>query len=118
MTGELLHAIAQVQKPKVCRPDIPATSGHHKLASTLKHVLAHIIQVRTGHTLRPTDANIVSGVGAITARPMGAQEVIPTIAIEQSSRFTVNCHVDWLVAFHTFARARIKFDNADVAEVS
>ena len=45
MTGEFLHAVAQVHQAEVARPDEAAAGGHNELAAAFEHVDAHVVEV-------------------------------------------------------------------------
>ena len=117
MTGEFLHAVAEVHQAEVAGPDEATAGGHDQLAAAFEHVDAHVVQVGAGDCLGAAHADVVGGVGAVAAGAVSAKKIIPAVAIDQVGGFAVDGDVDGLVAFDVLARLGIEFDEPDEAEV-
>ncbi len=118
MAGELLHAVAEVEQPEMPRADLTAARAKKQLATPLEHVDAHVVEKGPGHFPGPAHADVVRGIRAGAARPVGDQQVVPTLAEDHDRRFGVDGDVNRLsLGIQTFPGLRIQLDEADVAEV-
>ncbi|MPN18034.1 hypothetical protein SDC9_165392 [bioreactor metagenome] len=117
MIRHFFHAIGYHEASEVPRACFAFASSNHQLATAFQHVSTHIVDVRTRHTARASDYNIISRIRSITASAVCAQQVIPAVAIHQSGSFAVDGNVDFLIALYALAGLWIKFHNANESEI-
>src|ERR1017187_10432512 len=79
MTGEFLHAVAEVHEAEVAKPDKANTGGRNALAPAFDHVVAKVVQVGTRGRLGAAHAEIVGGVRAVAAGAVGPKKIIPSV---------------------------------------
>ena len=98
-------------------PDEAAAGRHDQLAAALEQRDAHVIHVGAEDVPGAAHADVVGRVGAVAARAVSAQQVIPAVAIHQIGGFHVDGDVHRLVAGDAFSRFGIELDDADEAEI-
>src|SRR5574344_275916 len=86
-------------------------------ATTMKHIPAHIIQIRTRYIARPSYHDVIGRVYAVTASAVCAEQIVPSITIDQVGSLTVDSDIYGFVTFYTLSRFRIQFHDPDITEV-
>src|ERR1019366_7628038 len=99
MTGEFLHAVAEVHQAEMAKPDKAAAGGRDEFAAAFDHVVAKIIEVGASDRLGAAHAKIVGGVRAVAAGAMSAKKIIPAVVVDRVGGFAVNGDVDGLISF-------------------
>ena len=90
---------------------------NHHLSTALQHLSAHIIYVWTGYLSRTSHNDIVGRIRTIATGAMGAEKIIPAVAVNQISSLAVDGDIDGFVAFHPLTRLRVKFYQTDKSEI-
>ena len=89
-----------------------------QFAAAFEHIDAHVVEIRAGHFARATHADVVSGIGALTAGAVGYQQVVPPVAIDRNRGFGVDCDVyRRAVRVTALSGFGIQLDQPDVTEV-
>ena len=83
----------------------------------MEHITAYVVDVRTFDALGAADDDVIGGVDTVAAGAVGAEQIVPAVAIHKVGGLTVDGDVLLLVASLTEARLGIEFDEADGAEV-
>ena len=91
-------------------------SNHH-FSTALQHLSAHIIYVWTGYLSRTSHHDIVGRIRTIATGAMGAEKIIPAVAVNQISSLAVDGDIDGFVAFHPLTCLRVKFYQTDKSEI-
>ena len=118
MTRHHLNSLVNDGASEVAGTSLTVASCNDHAASTVKHIAPYIVDVRTFNAFRTTHYYIIGGIDAVAASAVGAQQVVPTITVEQVSSLTVDGNVLFHIALHALASRRIKLDEADGTEIS
>ena len=95
-----------------------AVAGSDDHASTtVEHIASYIVDIRAFNALGATHHYIIGRVHTVAAGAVGAQQVVPAVAIDEVSGLTVDGDVFLFVAADTIARLGVDLDEADGAEV-
>ena len=93
-------------------------SSNDHLAATVEHVTANIVEIRSFDTTRTAYYNIIGRVNTVATSAVSAEQVIPTVAVDEVRGLAVDGDILLLVAADTKSRLRVELDEADGAEIS
>src|SRR5450631_2111096 len=111
MTGEFLHAFAQIQQPEMAGTNVASLRAEKLCAAALDHIRACVVDEWTGYFAGAAHADVVTGTGSLTATSVRGQQIIPAIVIDHVRCFAIDGEIDGLITrVQTFARAGIKLD--------
>ena len=112
-----LDALVDDGASEVSSTGLAVASGNDHLATTVVHVAAYIIDIGSLDALGAAHHDVIGGIDAIAAGAVGAQQVVPAIAVDEVGCLTVDGDVLLLVAAHAEAGSGIKLDETDGAEI-
>ena len=81
------------------------------------HVATYIIDIGSLNTLGAAYHDIIGGVHTVAAGAVGAQQVVPAIAVDEVGCLAVDGDVLLFVATHAEAGVRVQLDETDSAEI-
>ena len=87
------------------------------LAATMKHIAANIVEIGSFDATRTAYYDVISRVDAVAASAVSAQQVIPTIAVDEVRGLAVDGDILLFVAADAESRLRVELDEADGAEI-
>ena len=83
----------------------------------MKHIAADIVEIRSFDATRTAYYDIICRVDAVAASAVSAEQIIPTVAIDEVRGLAVDGDILLLVAADAGSRLRVELDEADGAEI-
>ena len=115
--GHLLYALGLYVSAKVAGANQTLLCSYHHFAAAAEHVAPDVVQEGPRNAAGAAHNDVVGGVYAVAAGAVGAEKVVPAVAVHHGGGFAVYCYVDGLVAGKTPAGGRVKLDHPYVAEI-
>ena len=117
MERHLLYALVYDYGAEVPGAEETLLRRDDHFAAAAEHIASHIVQERPCNAAGTAYYYIVSGVDAVAAGAVRAEQVVPAVAVNHFGGLAVYGDVSGLIAGHASSGGRIQLYYADVAEI-